>query len=225
MTTKHSRPAEQRLGSGSVCRLERCGTVTYSHRRSLLFYVQRKPKTPLCHQPTAYQRPHTSLHRIYCSFNHIFSLYIYSFIHNLNIHKFHTLSTKISRQWKSKAAPHIYITYRSIFFNFCFVFFYLFEVLRCTRAHGKEGFFKTKMTTEVQEVFFCLMALIGGVKRAHHADSRILWHKKCRWGGVGGWGGCNYRLGETGGKQERLIVLCIDWHVFVFSLTPVTAER
>lgn len=61
---------------------------------------------PHIRPPTAYQRPHASVrHRRLLS--QIF--HIDSFIHSLNIHRFRTFPTIISRQWKSKDAPHIYI--------------------------------------------------------------------------------------------------------------------
>lgn len=99
------------------------------------------------------------------------------------------------------------------FFVLCFL--HLYQVLRCTRAHGKWGFLKTRMTTEVREVFFCLMALIGGVKRAHHADSRILWHKKCGGGNrlklqAGGDG--RGTGGASDGSVHRLTCFCVLTH-------------
>lgn len=79
VTSKHSGPAQQRLGSGSVCGRGRCRT-----------------SDPLCcRPPTAYQRPRASVrHRRLLS--QIF--HIYSFIHSLNIHRFRTFPTIISRQ-------------------------------------------------------------------------------------------------------------------------------
>lgn len=68
-----------------------------------------------CRPPTAYQRPQASVHHRQL-LSQIF--HIYSFIHSLNIHRFRTFRTIISRQWKSKDAPHIYIiTHRSTFLN------------------------------------------------------------------------------------------------------------
>lgn len=77
----------------------------------------------------------------------------------------------------------------------------------------KGFFFKTWMTTEVQEVF-CLMALMGGVKSHITLTAEFCGTKRSRGGKLVETTGS----GETGVTQEeRRIVLCIDWHVCVLT--------